>query len=65
MHGRRELTGEQGELLEPGLRPARRAGNRGRPRQDTRAVLNGVWWVLGAGAQWREFIAAGCSGAIA
>lgn len=36
------------------LRPARRADNRGRPWHETRAVLNGVLWVLGTGAQWRE-----------
>jgi transposase len=36
------------------LRPARRKDNRGRPRHDTRAVLNGVLWILGSGAQWAE-----------
>ena len=49
-----ELTDEQWEVLEPVLREARRADNRGRPWHDTRAVLNGVLWVLGSGAQWRE-----------
>jgi transposase len=54
MHGRWELTDEQWQLIEPILRPARRPDNRGRPWHDTRAVLNGVFWVLGTGAQWRE-----------
>ncbi len=54
MAGRWELTEEQWELLEPVLRPARRADKRGRPWHDTRAVLNGVLWVLGTGAQWAE-----------
>ena len=54
MASRWELTEEQWELVEPVLRPARRADNRGRPWQDTRAVLNGVFWVLGTGAQWSE-----------
>jgi transposase len=54
MAGRWELNDEQWAAVEPMLRPGRRADNRGRPWQDTRAVLNGVFWVLGTGAQWRE-----------
>jgi len=54
MTGRWELTEEQWKLVEPVLRPASAAVRRGRPWQDTRAVLNGVLWVLGTGAQWRE-----------
>ena len=54
MAGRWELTDEQWELVEPILRPSRREDNRGRPWHDTRAVLNGVLWILGSGAQWAE-----------
>jgi transposase len=54
MRGRWELTDEQWAMIEPVLRPARRSDNRGRPWHDTRAVLDGVLWVLGTGAQWRE-----------
>ena len=54
MRGRWELSDAQWGLIEPIPRPKRRAGGRGRPWQDTRAVLDGVLWVLGTGAQWRE-----------
>ena len=54
MAGRWELSEEQWLVVEPVLRGARRADNRGRPWHDTRSVLNGVFWVLGTGAQWRE-----------
>jgi transposase len=54
VHGRWELTDEQWWLVEPILRPKRRADGKGRPPADTRAVLNGVLWILGTGAQWRE-----------
>jgi transposase len=54
MAGRWELTDEQWEMVEPVLRPARREDNRGRPWHDTRAVLHGVLWILGSGAQWSE-----------
>jgi len=49
-----EVSDAQWVVLEPILQPARRKDGRGRPWQDTRAVLNGVLWVLGTGAQWRE-----------
>ncbi len=54
MTGRWELNEQQWLLVEPVLRPSRRDDNRGRPWHDTRAVLNGILWVLGTGAQWRE-----------
>jgi transposase len=54
MCGRWEVSDAQWELIEPILRPKRRADGRGRPWQDTRRVLNGILWVLGTGAQWRE-----------
>jgi len=57
MAGRWELTDEQWEVVEPILRPERREDNRGRPWHDTRAVLNGVLWILGSGAQWAEMSA--------
>jgi transposase len=54
MTGRWDLSEEQWELVEPIVRPAQREDHRGRPWQDTRAVLNGVLWILGSGAQWAE-----------
>src|SRR3990170_7725666 len=54
MPGRWEVSEEQWSLLEPILRPKRRPDGKGRPPADTRSVLNGVLWILGTGAQWRE-----------
>ncbi len=54
MRGRWELSDAQWQLIEAILRPKRRSDGRGRPWQDTRPVLNGILWVLGTGAQWRE-----------
>ena len=54
MRGRWEPSDTQWKLIERILRPQRRADGRGRPWRDTRAVLNGILWVLGTGAQWRE-----------
>ena len=49
-----DLTDAQWALLEPLFRPKRREDGRGRPWQDTRAVLNGVFWVLRTGAPWHD-----------
>lgn len=54
MRSRWELTDQQWGVVEPVLRPQRRVDKRGRPWYETRAVLNGVLWILGTGAQWRE-----------
>ena len=54
MRGRWGLSDAGWQLIEPILRPMRYSDGRGRPWQDTRAVLNGILWVLGTGAQWRE-----------
>ena len=54
MRGRSEPSDAQWERIEPVLRPKRRVDGRGRPLQDTRAVLSGVLWILGTGARWRE-----------
>src|ERR1700756_2078486 len=49
-----DLTDAQWAVLEPLFRPKRRADGRGRPWQDTRAGLNGVFWVLRTGAPWHD-----------
>jgi transposase len=47
-----ELSDAQWQVIEPILRPPWRADDRGRPWQDTQAVLHGILWVPGTGAQW-------------
>ena len=49
-----DLTDAQWEILEPLFRPVRRLDGRGRPWAETRAVLNGVLWVLRTGAPWHD-----------
>ena len=49
-----DITDAQWALLEALFRPKRREDGRGRPWQDTRAVLNGVFWVLRTGAPWHD-----------
>jgi transposase len=49
-----DLTDAQWAKLDPLFRPERRADGKGRPWQDTRAVLNGVLWILRTGAPWYD-----------
>jgi len=49
-----ELTDVQWELLKSLVEPKTPAKRRGRPWQETRAVLEGVLWILRTGAQWAE-----------
>ena len=49
---RHELTDEQWQLVQPAL-PARTATT-GRPPRDPRAMVNGILWILRAGAPWRD-----------
>jgi transposase len=50
-----ELTDQQWNVLDP-LFPALavREDSRGRPPTDTRAVMNGVLWILRTEAPWRD-----------
>jgi transposase len=49
-----ELTDKKWALIEPFVRPSRRPDGRGRPWRDTRAVLEGVLWILRSGARWKD-----------
>jgi transposase len=49
---RHELTDEQWELVSS-LVP-RSAAETGRPAKEPRLMLNGIFWILGTGAPWRD-----------
>src|SRR5579864_1606525 len=49
-----DLTDAQWAVLDPLFRPRRRSDGRGRPWRDTRAVLNGILWILRTGAPWHD-----------
>lgn len=48
-----DLTDEEWERVQP-LLPATHSGKRGHPYNDHRPVLNGILWILRAGAPWRD-----------
>jgi len=49
---RHELTDEQWELIKR-LVP-HKVARTGRPPKDPRLMLNGIFWILGTGAPWRD-----------
>jgi transposase len=49
---RHELRDEEWAVVEPLL--PKSAATTGRPPRDRRQMLNGILWVLGTGAQWRD-----------
>ena len=46
-----DLTDDEWALVEPFIPPAKPGG--GKRRQDMRAVMNGVMYILSTGCQWR------------
>jgi putative transposase len=46
-----DLTDDEWAYIEPLIPPARCGG--GKRRTDTRAVMNGVMYILSTGCQWR------------
>src|SRR5437762_1171810 len=50
-----DLTNEQWAVLEPHIpEPAKRPDGKGRPRVESRAILDGILWVLRTGAPWED-----------
>lgn len=50
-----DLTDDQWAILQPLLpAPPVRPDGKGRPRQDDRAILDGILWILRTGAPWQD-----------
>ncbi len=49
---RHEVTDEQWERVSPWI--PRSTARTGRPARDPRTMLNGILWILGTGAPWRD-----------
>lgn len=50
---RYELTDEEWERLKKYF-PERQSTDKGRPRNDSRKILNGIFWIARSGAAWRD-----------
>lgn len=49
---RHSLTDEQWKLVQPLI--SRKQARTGRPPRDRRLMLDGIFWILGTGAPWRD-----------
>jgi transposase len=49
---RHELTDEQWNRVEPFI--PKKSAHTGRPPNDRRLMLDGIFWILGTGAPWRD-----------
>ena len=52
---RYELTDDEWERIK-GYFPEREAGQKGRPRNEDRPILNGILWIVRSGAAWRDLL---------
>ena len=50
---RYELTDDEWERIK-GYFSEREAGQKGRPRNEDRPILNGILWIVRSGAAWRD-----------
>ena len=50
---RYELTDDEWERIKRYF-PEREAGQKGRPRNEDRPILNGILWIVRSGAAWRD-----------
>ena len=51
---RYEITDAEWEHIKPYIPEEQKAGSRGRPCKDSKAMLNGIFWILRSGAAWRD-----------
>jgi transposase len=49
-----DLTDTQWTMIAPLVQPRESVRRRGRPWQDARSVVNGIFWVLRTGAAWAD-----------
>ena len=49
-----DLTNPQWEVIEKLLSKRKKKDDRGRPHQNIRSVMNGIFWICSTGARWQD-----------